>query len=170
MHPHSTLILFEKYILNRTIGKIQELRIELNSDKKDRGYTRKKATLKKIVANMTMGNDMSSLYPDVVACMAIPVLEVKKMVYLFLINYAKGKPEMALEAISTFRRVNRLPLWHVVWLDPFPYSLQAIWSVLVANGNDPLLCSFSFILSSMCNHILSGYISPTPRLQSTLAT
>ncbi|KAF9343252.1 hypothetical protein BGX26_006030 [Mortierella sp. AD094] len=86
-------------------GKIQELRIELNSDKKDRNYTRKKATLKKIVANMTMGNDMSSLYPDVIACMSIPVLEVKKMVYLFLINYAKGKPEMALDAINTFRRM-----------------------------------------------------------------
>lgn len=54
---------------------------------------------------MTMGNDMSSLYPDVIACMAIPVLEVKKMVYLFLINYAKSKPEMALDAINTFRRV-----------------------------------------------------------------
>lgn len=52
-----------------------------------------------------MGNDMSSLYPDVIACMAIPVLEVKKMVYLFLINYAKSKPEMALDAINTFRRV-----------------------------------------------------------------
>ncbi|KAG0036262.1 AP-2 complex subunit beta [Podila clonocystis] len=85
-------------------GKIQELRLELNSDKKDRNHTRKKATLKKIVANMTMGNDMSSLYPDVIACMAIPVLEVKKMVYLFLINYAKSKPEMALDAINTFRR------------------------------------------------------------------
>jgi len=59
---------------------------------------------------MTMGNDMSSLHPDVVACMSIPVLEVKKMVYLFLINYAKGKPEMALEAINTFRRVNHLAI------------------------------------------------------------
>ncbi|KAF9142680.1 AP-2 complex subunit beta [Mortierella sp. GBA39] len=85
-------------------GKIQELRLELNSDKKDRNYTRKKQTLKKIVANMTMGNDMSSLHPDVIACMSIPVLEVKKMVYLFLINYAKAKPEMAYEAIQTFRR------------------------------------------------------------------
>lgn len=55
---------------------------------------------------MTMGNDMSSLHPDVIACMSIPVLEVKKMVYLFLINYAKAKPEMAYEAIQTFRRVS----------------------------------------------------------------
>lgn len=109
VHPHNTpcthLSSFRTLCHLKNVGKIQELRLELNSDKKDRNHTRKKATLKKIVANMTMGNDMSSLYPDVIACMAIPVLEVKKMVYLFLINYAKSKPEMALDAINTFRRV-----------------------------------------------------------------
>lgn len=40
-------------------GKIQDLRDELRNagDKKDKGYARKKTALKKIVANMTMGND-----------------------------------------------------------------------------------------------------------------
>jgi vesicle coat complex subunit len=47
--------------------------------------------LKKIVANMTMGNDMSPLFPDVVSCMQISDLEIKKMVYLYLINYARAK-------------------------------------------------------------------------------
>ncbi|KAL1921664.1 uncharacterized protein VTP21DRAFT_10306 [Calcarisporiella thermophila] len=85
-------------------GKIQELRAELNSDKRDSKHTRKKTTMKKIVANMTMGNDMSPLFQDVVACMNVPVLEVKKMVYLYLINYARNKPEMALMALSTFMK------------------------------------------------------------------
>ncbi|KAJ3064701.1 AP-2 complex subunit beta, partial [Quaeritorhiza haematococci] len=49
-----------------------------------------------------MGNDMSPLFSDVVGCMSIPVLEIKKMVYLYLINYAKGKPEMALMAVNGF--------------------------------------------------------------------
>ena len=35
-----------------------------------------------VVASMTMGQDMSALFPDVVACLNIQVLEVKKMVYL----------------------------------------------------------------------------------------
>jgi len=40
----------------------------------------KKTALKKIVANMTMSNnDMVALFPDVIACMQIPVLEIKKM-------------------------------------------------------------------------------------------
>ena len=61
--------------------------------------------MKKIVANMTMGNDMSPLFPDVISCMQVPVLEVKKMVYLYLINYAKSKPDMALLAVNTFVKV-----------------------------------------------------------------
>ena len=36
--------------------------------------------LKKIIANATMGNDMGPLFADVVGCMGIQVLEIKKMV------------------------------------------------------------------------------------------
>lgn len=66
----------------RTIqGKVAELRFELNSGgKKDKHFTAKKVALKKIVANMTMSNnDMVALFPDIVACMNIPNLEIKKM-------------------------------------------------------------------------------------------
>lgn len=62
-------------------GKVAELRQELNSGgKKDRNHSAKKIALKKIVANMTMSNnDMIGLFPDVVACMTISSLEIKKM-------------------------------------------------------------------------------------------
>lgn len=69
--------------------KVQELRLELSDEKKDKKYTRKKVALKKIIANMTMSNDMSSLFQDIIQCMDIPVLEIKKMCFLFLINYSK---------------------------------------------------------------------------------
>lgn len=62
-------------------GKVAELRLELNSGgKKDKNFSAKKTALKKIVANMTMSNnDMVALFPDVVECMHIPSLEIKKM-------------------------------------------------------------------------------------------
>lgn len=63
-------------------GKVAELRQELQSGatKKDKMHNSKKIALKKIVANMTMSNnDMISLFPDVVGCMHIPSLEIKKM-------------------------------------------------------------------------------------------
>ncbi|KAJ9056981.1 hypothetical protein DSO57_1026832 [Entomophthora muscae] len=85
-------------------GKIQELRAELNSDKKDPKNQRKKMVMKKIVANMTMGNDMSSLFNDVVSCMQVDILEIKKMVYLYLINYSRAKPDLAGSAVNFFLR------------------------------------------------------------------
>lgn len=62
-------------------GKVAELRLELNSGgKKDRNYGMKKIALKKIVANMTMSNnDMVALFPDIIGCMHIPSVEIKKM-------------------------------------------------------------------------------------------
>ncbi|KAI7875721.1 Clathrin/coatomer adaptor, adaptin-like protein [Mucor mucedo] len=87
------------------VGKIQELRAELTSEKRDQKHQRKKTVMKKIVANMTMGNDMSPLFPDILNVMQVPVLEIKKMVYLYIINYARTKPDMAVMAISMFIKV-----------------------------------------------------------------
>ena len=62
-------------------GKVAELRVELASGgKKDKNNSAKKIALKKIVANMTMSNnDMVALFPDVINCMHISSLEIKKM-------------------------------------------------------------------------------------------
>jgi AP-2 complex subunit beta-1 len=62
-------------------GKVAELRQELNSGgRKDKNHSAKKIALKKIVANMTMSNnDMAGLFPDIVNCMQISSLEIKKM-------------------------------------------------------------------------------------------
>ena len=62
-------------------GKVAELRLELNSGgKKDKNYAGKKIALKKIVANMTMSNnDMVALFPDIIGCMHLQSLEIKKM-------------------------------------------------------------------------------------------
>ena len=103
----------------RVKGKVAELRLELNSGgKKDKNHSAKKIALKKIVANMTMSNnDMVALFPDIVGCMQIPSLEIKKMYtssptctsnhgadasyrcFLFLVNYARIKPDVAMKAL-----------------------------------------------------------------------
>ncbi|KAF2763191.1 Adaptor protein complex beta subunit [Pseudovirgaria hyperparasitica] len=82
-------------------GKVAELRLELTAGgKKDKNHAGKKIALKKIVANMTMSNnDMVALFPDVIVCMQIPNLEIKKMCFLYLVNYARIKPDVALNAL-----------------------------------------------------------------------
>ena len=62
-------------------GKVAELRAELESGgRKDKNFSAKKIAMKRIVANMTMNNtEMLGLFPDVIAQMSVPSLEIKKM-------------------------------------------------------------------------------------------
>lgn len=57
---------------------------------------------------MTVGKDVSALFPDVVNCMQTDNLELKKLVYLYLMNYAKSQPDMAIMAVNTFVKVSLL--------------------------------------------------------------
>ena len=54
---------------------------------------------------MTVGKDVSALFPDVVNCMQTENLELKKLVYLYLMNYAKSQPDMTIMAVNTFVKV-----------------------------------------------------------------
>ncbi|CAH8479357.1 unnamed protein product [Heterobilharzia americana] len=51
---------------------------------------------------MTVGKDVSALFPDVINCMQTDNLELKKLVYLYLMNYAKTQPDTAIMAVNTF--------------------------------------------------------------------
>lgn len=84
-----------------TRGKVAELRDELNNNgKKDKDNKARRTALKRIIANMTMSNnDMIALFPDIISSMALPDLEVKKMCFLYLVNYAKTKPDVAIQAL-----------------------------------------------------------------------
>ncbi len=52
---------------------------------------------------MTLGKDVSSLFPDVLKVLATPNIELKKLVYLYIINYSKSQPDLAILAVNTFR-------------------------------------------------------------------
>lgn len=51
---------------------------------------------------MTIGKDVSMLFTDVVNCIQTANVELKKLVYLYIINYAKSHPDLALLAVNTF--------------------------------------------------------------------
>jgi len=89
-----------KYFTTTKKGEIYELKAELNQHKMDR----KKEAVKKVIAIMTVGKDVSALFPDVINCMQTDNLELKKLVYLYLMNYAKSQPDMAIMAVNTFAR------------------------------------------------------------------
>ncbi|XP_064620297.1 AP-1 complex subunit beta-1-like [Lineus longissimus] len=89
-----------KYFTTTKKGEIFELKAELNSDKKEK----KKEAVKKVIASMTVGKDVSALFPDVINCMQTDNLELKKLVYLYLMNYAKSQPDISIMAVNTFVR------------------------------------------------------------------
>jgi len=51
---------------------------------------------------MTVGKDVSALFPEVVNCMQTDNLELKKLTYLYIMNYAKSQPEQAIMAVNSF--------------------------------------------------------------------
>ena len=76
---------------------------EWKTDLKDRH--KQKDALKKIIAAMTIGKDVSAVFAEVTSCSQTSDLELKKLVYLYLINYAKSQPELAILAVNTFVKV-----------------------------------------------------------------
>ncbi|KAI8878932.1 Adaptor protein complex beta subunit [Backusella circina FSU 941] len=79
-------------------GENYELKSELNSEYRHH----RKDAVKKVIANMTVGKDVSGLFPDVLKNMQTDDLELKKLVYLYLMNYAKTQPELVILAVNTF--------------------------------------------------------------------
>ncbi|KAE9400867.1 Adaptor protein complex beta subunit [Gymnopus androsaceus JB14] len=79
-------------------GENYELSVDLNSEYRDK----RKDAIKRVIASMTVGKDVSGLFPDVLKNMQTDDLEQKKLVYLYLMNYAKTQPELVILAVNTF--------------------------------------------------------------------
>ena len=90
---------------------------------------KRKDAIKRVIANMTVGKvrqfefkdtipndkrslrspqDVSGLFPDVLKNMQTEDLEQKKLVYLYLMNYAKTQPELVILAVNTFVKVSAI--------------------------------------------------------------
>ncbi|XP_067871460.1 AP-3 complex subunit beta-2 isoform X2 [Heterodontus francisci] len=60
--------------------------------------------MKRIVAMIARGKNASELFPAVVKNVACKNIEVKKLVYVYLVRYAEEQQDLALLSISTFQR------------------------------------------------------------------
>ncbi|CUM65280.1 uncharacterized protein PRCAT00002914001 [Priceomyces carsonii] len=87
-----------KFLKGPKKGETFELRNGLVSQYK---HERKDA-IQRVIQAMTVGKDVSSLFPDVLKNIATYDIEQKKLVYLYLMNYAKTHPELCILAVNTF--------------------------------------------------------------------
>lgn len=86
------------YLKGPKKGETFELRSGLVSQYK---HERKDA-IQRVIQAMTVGKDVSALFPDVLKNIATYDIEQKKLVYLYLMNYAKSHPQLCILAVNTF--------------------------------------------------------------------
>ncbi|CAA0821331.1 Beta-adaptin-like protein A [Striga hermonthica] len=64
----------------------------------------KRDLFKKVISYMTIGIDVSSVFSEMVMCSATSDIVLKKMCYLYVGNYAKHNPDLALLTINFLQR------------------------------------------------------------------
>ncbi|XP_052377394.1 AP-3 complex subunit beta-1-like isoform X5 [Oncorhynchus keta] len=65
--------------------------------------------MKRIIALIAKGKNASELFPAVVKNVASKNIELKKLVYVYLVRYAEEQQDLALLSISTFQRALKDP-------------------------------------------------------------
>ncbi|XP_069360315.1 AP-3 complex subunit beta-2 [Maniola hyperantus] len=85
--------------------KNEDLKLMLDGSKD----SLKLEAMKRIIAVIAKGRNASDLFPAVVKNVVSKNIEVKKLVYVYLVRYAEEQQDLALLSISTFQRALKDP-------------------------------------------------------------
>ncbi|KAI0730068.1 adaptin N terminal region-domain-containing protein [Fomitopsis betulina] len=86
--------------LDNPEDKVRNIKKQLDSNS-DR---EKLEAMKRLIALISKGRNVSEFFPQVVKNVASHNLEVRKLVYIYLLRYAEHEPETALLSINTFQK------------------------------------------------------------------
>ncbi|XP_078531343.1 AP-3 complex subunit beta-1 isoform X2 [Lissotriton helveticus] len=92
-------------LFSSDVKKNEDLKEMLESNKD----SAKLDAMKRIVAMISKGKNASELFPAVVKNVASKNIEIKKLVYVYLVRYAEEQQDLALLSISTFQRALKDP-------------------------------------------------------------
>jgi vesicle coat complex subunit len=144
-------------------SELSELQIDLNSSRPDE----RKEAAKQVIAMMTIGKDVSSLFPHMVKCMETQSIELKKLVYLYIINYAKTKPDLMVMAVNSFQKDSRerlAPLLRALAVRTMScIRIERITEHLCENLKDSLNDSDPYVKKTACIAVGKLY-QTSPRL------
>ncbi|XP_076915605.1 beta-adaptin-like protein A [Bidens hawaiensis] len=88
-------------------GEVSDLKMQLRQLAGSRAPgtdDSKRDLFKKVISYMTIGIDVSSVFSEMVMCSATSDIILKKMCYLYVGNYAKYNPDLALLTINFLQR------------------------------------------------------------------
>eukprot|EP00536_Pseudo-nitzschia_multiseries_P010014 jgi/Psemu1/24751/gm1.24751_g len=94
----------DSYFTESKKGEVNELRNLLRNFATERDPKRKRDIIKKVIAYMTLGIDVSRLFTEMMLAIETRDLVIKKMVYLYLCNYAYSHPELAQMCTNTLQK------------------------------------------------------------------
>lgn len=94
----------DSYFTESKKGEVNELRNLLRNFATERDPQRKRDIIKKVIAYMTLGIDVSRLFTEMMLAIETRDLVIKKMVYLYLCNYAYSHPELAQMCTNTLQK------------------------------------------------------------------
>nr|XP_020659723.1 AP-3 complex subunit beta-1 isoform X2 [Pogona vitticeps] len=92
-------------LFSSDVKKNEDLKQMLESNKD----SAKLEAMKRIVGMIARGKNASELFPAVVKNVASKNIEIKKLVYVYLMRYAEEQQDLALLSISTFQRALKDP-------------------------------------------------------------
>ncbi|CAD8088753.1 unnamed protein product [Paramecium sonneborni] len=94
----------QQYFEGNRKGEVNELKILVKNNLSEKDDKKKREVIKKVIAYMTLGIDVSKIFPEM--CMASYTNDMvqKKMIYLYLTTYAEQNKDLAFMAISTFQK------------------------------------------------------------------
>ena len=85
-------------------GEVNELKGLLSNPKIQKDQDRKREVIKKVIAYLTLGIDVSKLFSEMVMASYTRDVVQKKLIYTYLVTYAQLKPDLALLTINTLQK------------------------------------------------------------------
>jgi len=89
------------YFVDHKKGEVNELRALLSNPEVQKDPTRKRDVLKRVIAYMTLGIDVSRLFPEMILSTNTQDILQKKMIYNFIVYYAEQRAELAIMTVNT---------------------------------------------------------------------
>lgn len=97
-----------QFFIDNKKGEVNELRQLLKNIMDEKDQKKRREVIKKVIAYMTLGVDVSKLFTDMVRISSTNDIVQKKMIYLYLVNCVESNQEIALMAINTLSKDCRL--------------------------------------------------------------
>ena len=91
-------------VIEHKKGEVNELKTQLRNPNLDRDQEKKREVVKRVIAYMTLGIDVSKVFGEMIMASATKDHVIKKMVYLYITTYAATNPELRCSRSTRCRR------------------------------------------------------------------